>query len=900
MPRIFINGSPFETDERLSILEATARAGICVPTVCFDARLAAIGSCRICSVDVEGEIHPQIACRTEIREGMRIHTHSPAIEAFRHEMISWLAGRVTAESFASELGKELHALMRVYGIDPAHKGRRVIAPDLSHPYIRVDMAQCIGCFRCVKICEDLQGEFVWHALGRAADLQIVPDSGTTLRASSCVSCGACVDTCPTAALTDRGPQSADAIERWTRTTCAYCGVGCELEAGISDGRIVRVRPAKNAPVNKGHLCVKGRYAFGFTHSSDRQRRPLVRQGKTWLPVSWDDALARCAEEFQRILRAHGPDSIGVIGSARATNEENYLIQKFARVVLGTNNVDCCARVCHTPSAAALKAMLGAGASTNSFDDIEKARTIFVFGANPLENHPVVGARIRRQVLQHGARLIVADPRRTELASMATIHLAPRPGTNIALLNALAHTIVSENLIDPDFLAERVAGWDDFRNFIARWPAERAAEVCGVPAEDIRKAAQLYAREKPAMSFHGLGLTEHVQGTEGVMALINLALLSGNIGKPGTGINPLRGQNNVQGAAQMGCDPAILTGSVPLDERRSLFEGVWDAPIPRQRGFNLMAMIDEALAGRLKALWVVGYDILPTLADMNVTRRALKKLDFVVVQDLFLTDTAEAVGDLFLPAASAFEKDGTFMNAERRIQRVRKAVDAPGEARPDWRIVCDIAERMGHGTRFAYGAAEGIWNEIRQVWPEAAGISYARLEQGGLQWPCRSEDDPGVPILHGVEFARSKRATLQKIDYVPSPEQTSPEFPILLTTGRNLYQFNAGTMTMRTPNKKLRQTDVLEIAPADAGRLNIQSGRRVLVRSRYGHARMSALVTDRIKSGEAFATFHDSKVGLNRLTGPFRDAIVGSPEYKVTAVAIATVTVRTSSTQLRRK
>ena len=737
----------------------------------------------------------------QLRDGMRVETHSKSLEEFRKEMLTWMAASVRDVSFAEEPDKELHRLMRLYGIAPGAKGRRKRGIDASHPYIQVDMSQCIQCLRCVRICDDLQGQFVWHALGRGDDQEIVPDSRTTLRASSCVGCGACSDTCPTAALTDKVRARPGEDGKTIRTTCSYCGVGCEMDVEVRADRIVRVRPALDAPVNKGHLCIKGRYAFGFVHAPDRQTRPLVRERGKWAPASWDAALERCAGELRRIADRFGPDSIGVLGSARATNEDNYLTQKFARVVLGTNNVDCCARVCHTPSAAALKAMLGAGAATNSFDDIEKAATIFVCGANPLENHPIVGARIRQQVLRRKAALIVADPRRTELARAATIHLALRPGTNIPLLNAMAHVIVSENLADADFVDRRVTGFDRFRGFISEWTPERAAEICGVPVDDIRAAARLYAGRGPAMSFHGLGLTEHVQGTEGVMALINLALITGNLGKPGAGVNPLRGQNNVQGAAHMGCDPGVLTGSVAIDDGRMPFEAVWGAPIPRSRGLDLLSMMDEALAGRLKALWIIGYDILPTLANVNVMRRALAKLEFVVVQDLFITRTAQAVGSVFLPAASTFEKDGTFMNGERRIQRVRKAIDAPGEARADWEIVCALAARMGHAQQFDYESAEDIWNEIRQVWPQAGGISYARLEHGGLQWPCPDEHHPGTTILHVETFGKSERATLQNIDYGPSPEHLSREFPYTLTTGRSLYQFNVGSMSMRTPNKR---------------------------------------------------------------------------------------------------
>jgi formate dehydrogenase major subunit len=600
-------------------------------------------------------------------------------------------------------------------------------------------------------------------------------------------------------------------------------------------------------------------------------------------VKWDDVIPFIAESLQRISEMYGPDSIGVLGSARGTNEENYLAQKFARVVIGTNNVDCCARVCHTPTAAAMKLMLGTGAATNSYNDIEKARTILICGANATENHPIVGARIKQTALQ-GANLIIIDPRRIELTQYAAIHLQPRPGANIPLLNAMAYTIIEEQLFDRQFTTERVAEWDEFCHFIKQFSPEKVEADCGVKADLIRKAARLYASAKPSMCFHGLGVTEHTQGTEGVMCLVNLALLTGNIGKPGTGINPLRGQNNVQGAAHMGCDPGVLTGSVSLNDGRPLFESVWGASIPRKQGLNLLDMMDSATTGKLKALWAIGYDIALTNANTTATEHALRSLDFVIVQDMFMNETARQFGSVFLPAASSFERDGTFMNAERRIQRVRKAIEPVGQSRSDWEIICAIAKAMGKGKSFSYGSAEDIWNEIRSVWPAGRGITYERLDGGGLQWPCPDDVHSGTEVMHTASFPIG-RAALRRVPYRPTDEIVDEEFSFLLITGRTLYQFNAGTMTMRTANVKLRPADLLDISSDDAKRLKLHKGDRVRIRSRYGEATLPIRITSTVKPGELFATFHTAEVFLNRVTSPHRDRYVKSPEYKVTAVQI---------------
>lgn len=885
MVQVTINREPHDFPLEMSILGALRKVGIEVPTVCHDDRLEPSGACRLCSVEIVGWTRYATACNTPLANGMVIQTHSPGVQDVRRTLLRLLAANYPAESVRQFPEKQFHSYLTQYGVSASDGSFvRRVAPDPSHPYIRVDMTQCITCFRCVRICNELQGQFVWKIWDRSDATRIVPDSGTTLRDSSCVACGACVDSCPSGALEDKSVLDLGVAEKWTRTTCPYCGVGCEMMVGTRGNRIVQIKPALDAPVSKGHLCVKGRYAFDFVHTPDRITQPMIRKNGQWENVSWREAIDFTAENLNRIVKAHGADSVGMLGSARATNEDNYLTQKFARVVLGTNNVDCCARVCHAPSAAALKAMFGTGAATNSFDDVEQTRGFLLCGTNATENHPIVGARIKQAVLR-GAKLIVIDPRKIELAQYADIHLQIKPGTNVPLLNAIACVIVEEELVDQSALSERISGWDEFCDFIRAFAPEKTAGVCDVDPKSIRQAARLYATTKPTMCFHGLGLTEQRQGTDGVMCLVNLALLTGNFGKPGSGVNPLRGQNNVQGAAHMGCEPGNLTGMLPLDEGRTLFEEIWRAPVPHAKGLDLMEMMDAARDRKLKALWAIGYDLALTNPNANATAQSLKSLEFVIVQDMFPNKIASEWGDVFFPVASSFERDGTFMNSERRIQRVRKVIEVPGEAKADWEIICELARAMGKSEFFNFDSPEEIWEEIRSVWKAGHGITYTRLEKSGLQWPCPTEDHPGTTRLHTNSFLSGQRAPLKRIEFAASHETTSPEFPLILTTGRTLYQFNAGTMTMRTPNVELRSTDTLDISAEDAGRLSLREGERVRVRSRYGDVRISIRVNAAVKPGELFATFHTSEVFLNRLIGTGRDNVVHTPEYKVTAVQI---------------
>ncbi|HTR50296.1 MAG TPA: formate dehydrogenase subunit alpha [Kofleriaceae bacterium] len=894
MARITVDGRPIEVDDGSTILDAL---GATIPQLCNDARVIPAGACRSCLVHVAGLAKAVPACTTLAVDGMEIATRTPELEAGRREILDMLAERIP------ELGPcRLADAFAAYGVAPrgapaviasreslpagtaVERRGSVASVDDSHPYLRVDMAKCIDCFLCERICHELQGQDVWHAVERDGRLRLVADTDVPLGHSSCVACGACADACPTGAIEDRSLLALGRPERFTRTTCPYCGVGCELEVGTRGDRIVQVRPSRDAVVNKGHACVKGRYAFAFVDAPDRITAPMVRGPTGWREATWDEAIAFVAERLTAVRAARGPDAIAILGSARATNEENYLAQKLARVVIGTNNVDCCARVCHAPSAAALAAMFGTGAATGCFDDIELASTIVVVGANSTESHPVIGARIRQAARRH-AELVVIDSRRTELAAFADLHLQPRLGTDIPLLHAIAHVIFEEDLLDHAFVGARVTGLDELQRCVEPWSPERASRICGLDAAKIAEAARRIAASGPVLFFHGLGATEHVQGTETVQCIANLALLTGNVGLPGTGVNPLRGQNNVQGAAHMGCEPHRLTGYVPIEAARERFEQTWGAKLPTSDGLDLIEMIDAADRGELAALWAIGYDVLLTNPDANRTRRALGNLDLVIVQDLFMNETARELAHVILPACSSYEKDGTFMNAERRIQRVRAAVTPRGPSRADWQILCAIATAMGHAREFAFASPCEIWDEIRRVWPAGGGITYERLEHAGLQWPCPSEDHPGTQRLHATAFATSATAPLHAAEYQSSREQPDREHPFVLNTGRRLYQFNAGTMTGRTENQQLQPEDVVEISSIDAGRIGIRSGDRVQLVSRYGQAELAAAISDRVREGELFATFHTAAVFLNHLTGPGHDAITNTPEYKRTAVRI---------------
>lgn len=753
------------------------------------------------------------------------------------------------------------------------------------PILELDRKRCIKCHNCVRICDEVQQQHVYTTDDAGYPAFRV---GGTYREAGCVSCGQCVSACPTGAikdLTDRGALRID-LRKKLDTTCPYCGVGCNFEVQVEGERVVAVAADLNTPVNQGNLCVKGRYGFSFHDHPDRLKKPLMRESRDqdFREVEWDGALEYVAKNFARIIEESGPDAMGVLTSSRGLNEENYAAQKFYRAVIGTNNVDNCARVCHAPSVAGLYRAFGSGAATNPLSDIQKADLLLMVGTNTNEGHPVAGVMVK-QALSCGAKSIVADPRRIESAERADHFLNLKAGTNVALLNGLLNVIITEGLTDEEFIASRTENFGPTKQIVSEYTPEKVEEITGVPADDIRAAARAYAQAENAMILYGLGVTEHRYGSYGVMCLANLAMATGNVGKPGAGIIVLRGQNNVQGSCDMGALPEYFTGyqRIADDASRAKFEQAWGCALSATTGLKEPEMYRAAIDGQLKSLHVIGYDPAKTQGNLNFVHEAYDAVDFVVVQDIFMTETAKRA-NVILPAACYFEKDGTFTNGERRIQRVRKVIEPPEGLLPDWAIVGAIAEKMGAGSGLAFADASAIMDEVASVTPQFTGVSYARLEKEQLHWPVWSAEDKGSPMLHHGNFTKGL-GTFHDIPYVPSDEKTDEEFPLLMTTGRRLYHYCNGSMTLRTPILELCSEENLEISPADAEKYGIVDGQSVRVKSRRGEVVLTANVTERSLPGSLFTSFHFDAPLTNFLTGPGEDELALTPEYKVCAVAV---------------
>jgi formate dehydrogenase alpha subunit len=892
-----IDGREVRGSENATILDVARREGIFVPTLCYDQRLAPFGACRVCLVGIEGARGPVAACTTPVRNGIVVNTKDETAQRVARSVVELVLSDYPPDALQrdgqndGEDRNELRQVARHFGLEGSRFAgeRHSYAKDDRHPYIKMDLNECIVCGRCVRACDEIQGTFALAYSGRGWDTKIVAGMDSSFTDSACVSCGACVSTCPTGALDEAAFRAKETVDQTVTTTCAYCGVGCSLDVHVRNEEVVAIDPTDDGPANLGHTCIKGRFAHQYARASDRLTSPMMRRTDgSWREASWDEAMGFVADKMNAIRAAHGPDALAFVSSSRCTNEENYILQKLARAAVGTNNIDNCSRVCHSPTSYGLIESLGESGGTNSFADIDVTSCIFLTGANPTEGHPVVGARMKEARLR-GATLIVADPRRVELAAMADVFLQLRPGTNVSLYNGLAHVILRDGLVDRAFVDARAEGLEAYAAHLQAYDPKQVESITGVPAALIEKAAHLYATTPPASIFYGLGVTEQAQGVPGVRCLANLAILTGNLGKPGAGSNPLRGQNNVQGSSDVGALPTYLTMYRKMSDEavRKEFETKWGGhPIQPGAGLMIPQMFDRAIEKKLKALYVFGEDIAQTDPNVHHVEEALRALELVVVHDIFENVTAK-FAHVLLPGSSFLEKTGTFTNAERRVQMVREAVPPPGQARRDLDILFDLSRRLGY--TMPHPDAADVMDEIATLTPSWRGISHARLGKQGLQWPVPTKQHPGTAVLYEREFAtKTKRAALYCVDWRPPGEAASDRFPFILITGRQLAHYNSGTQTRRTGNVDLQPADLVEMHPADAERLGIVDGSFVVVESARGHVETWARVTTRVAPGNVFLSFHFPEVKTNLLTSANADPTVGCPEYKVTAVDVRKV------------
>ncbi|MBU0622432.1 MAG: formate dehydrogenase subunit alpha [Gammaproteobacteria bacterium] len=898
-----IDGVNVSVPAGTSVMRAAVKAGVMIPKLCATDSLAPFGSCRLCLVEVEGRRGYPSSCTTPAEAGMQVKTQTPKLAELRRNVMELYISDHPLDCLtcAASGDCELQSMAAAVGLREVRYGNQganhfaAAKKDISNPYFIHNPAKCIVCNRCVRACEEQQGTFALTIGGRGFDSRVTAGQGESFMDSDCVSCGACVNACPTAALIEKSAVKLGSADKAVVTTCAYCGVGCGFQVEMKGAQVVRMTPWKDGRANEGHACVKGRFAWGYATHKDRITKPMIRAKTSdpWREVSWDEAFAYAAKEFRRIQDKHGKNAVGALVSSRCTNEEDYLVQKLVRAAFGNNNVDTCARVCHAPTGYGLGQTLGTSAGTQTFKSVEKADVIMIIGSNPSEGHPVVGSRLKRRV-REGAKLIVIDPREIDMVTApharATHHLKLRPGTNVAMLSALAHVIVTEGLMNQQFIAERCEkqAFDDWREFAAR-PAnspEAMEAVTGVPAADVRAAARLYATGGNAAIFYGLGVTEHSQGSTAVIAIANLAMATGNVGREGVGVNPLRGQNNVQGSCDMGGFPDIYPGYRHVSDAatRELFEKAWSVNLQADPGLRIPNMLEAALDGSFKGLYCQGED--PAQSDPNTqhVQAALSAMECVVVQDLFLNETAK-YAHVFLPGASFLEKDGTFTNGERRISRVRKVMQ-PLAGKADWEVTMGLAEALGYPMRYEHPSQ--IMDEIARLTPTFAGVSYDKLEQmGSVQWPCNDKKPQGTPLMHVDAFVRGK-GRFFNTQYVPTDEKVTPRFPLLLTTGRILSQYNVGAQTRRTENVQFYGEDVLEIHPHDAEERGIKQGDWVGIQSRAGDTVLRATVTERVQPGVVYTTFHFPESGANVITTDNSDWATNCPEYKVTAVQLVKV------------
>ncbi len=894
----------------MTVLDAAKKAGIYIPTLCHHPSLTPFGACRLCIVEIEKMRGLPVACATPAADGMVVKTKTPQLQEFRRGVLELMLSehpnvcltcdrkvrcgpyniclrnasvtercvlcpknkRCELQQVVDYIGIEELKLPYTYKDAPSHH---------TDPFFDRDYNLCILCGRCVRVCQEIRGNGAIAFTQRGSQTQVATAFGRSLQDAGCQFCGACVDVCPTGALVERSVRYLGAPDREVLTTCPYCGVGCQLELEVKDGKVISAHPQMENEVNRGQACVKGRFGIAeFVHHPDRLTAPLVRKDGELVPVSWKEALSLVAGK----LSSYQPDEVAVISSAKTTNEDNYVAQKFARAVLGTNNVDHCARLCHAPSVAGLLTSFGSGAMTNPINEVGGAACILAIGTDTTATHPVIGLEIYKAVRQ-GGKLIVANPREIGLVRWADIWLRQRPGTDVPLLMGMMRVIVDEGLQDSAFIEARCQNYGAFKESLASFDLATVEKITGVPQEQIIAAARLFAANKPASILYAMGITQHSHGTDNVMATANLAMLTGNVGKPSSGVNPLRGQNNVQGACDMGALPNVYPGYQPVadEDVRKKFEFAWGRNLSPNPGLTLTEIFEAASKGQVKSAYIIGENPVLADADASHVRQALEKLDFLVVQDIFLTETAR-LADVVLPSCTFAEHDGTFTNTERRVQRVRKVIEPLGDSRPDWWIVCQLARNM-EATGFDYANASQIMEEISSLTPSYGGIRYDRLEQGGIQWPCPTQDHPGTPVLHAEKFTRGK-GRFMPLEYKPPKEQPDAEYPLVLTTKRSLYHYHTGTMTRKVKGlNRILGEELVEINPVDAARLNIADGERVKVSSRRGQVLAKARVTEISPPGVVAMDFHFAESPVNTLTNPALDPVAKIPEFKVCAVRV---------------
>ncbi len=898
-----IDGVSITVPAGTSVMRASTEAGINVPKLCATDSLEAFGSCRVCLVEIEGRKGYPASCTTPVENGMKVKTQTPKLADIRRGMMELYISDHPLDCLTCPTNgncelQDVAGLVGLREVRYGYQGKNHLdlKKDESNPYFTYDASKCIVCNRCVRACEETQGTFALTIDGRGFDSRVAAGQNDSFMESDCVSCGACVQACPTATLTEKSVIMMGQAEHSKITTCAYCGVGCAFKAEMKGNEVVRMVPWKDGQANHGHSCVKGRFAWGYATHKDRMLNPMIRKKITdpWQEVSWEEAIGYAASEFRRIQDKHGRDSIGGITSSRCTNEEVYLVQKLVRAAFGNNNVDTCARVCHSPTGYGLKQTLGESAGTQTFDSVMHADVIMVIGANPAVAHPVFASQMKRR-LRQGAKLIVVDPRTTEMVKsphvQADYHLKLKPGTNVAIISALAHVVVTEGLCSEAYIAERCdsQSFKDWKEFVSRPEnsPEALAEVTGVPAETVRSAARLYATGGNAAIYYGLGVTEHAQGSTMVMGIANLAMATGNVGREGVGVNPLRGQNNVQGSCDMGSFPHELPGYRHISDSiaRAEFEARWGVTLNPEPGLRIPNMFDAALDGSFMGLYCQGEDIVQSDPNTQHVASALSAMECIVVQDLFLNETAK-YAHVFLPGSSFLEKDGTFTNAERRISRVSKVMPAKA-GYSDWEVTQLLANALGYAMNYAHPSE--IMDEIASLTPTFHGVTFKKIEKlGSVQWPCNDAAPEGTPIMHIDTFVRGK-GKFFITQYVPTTEKVTRKFPLILTTGRILSQYNVGAQTRRTENVQWHSEDRLEIHPHDAEERGIHQDAWVGIESRSGQTVLRATITENVQPGVVYTTFHFPESGANVITTDNSDWATNCPEYKVTAVQVMPVT-----------